>query len=105
MKADVDGITGEGTSIELTIPDAKLWSDTAPNLYTAKISAGDDDTVEIPFGIRQITCSNKGLFISGRETLLRGGCVHHDSGTAKHHRLSNGFVHADQSCETKTCLL
>ncbi|MBQ1290525.1 MAG: DUF4982 domain-containing protein, partial [Lachnospiraceae bacterium] len=23
---------------------------------------------------------NKGLFINGRETLLRGGCVHHDSG-------------------------
>ena len=80
VKADVNGITGEGTSIELTIPNAKLWSDKTPNLYTAKISAGEDDTVEIPFGIRQITWSNRGLFINGRETLLRGGCVHHDSG-------------------------
>ena len=80
VKADVDGITGEGTSFALTIPNAKLWSDETPYLYTAKITAGDNDTLEIPFGIRQITWSNKGLFINGRETLLRGGCVHHDSG-------------------------
>ena len=80
VKADVDGITGEGTSFELTIPNAKLWSDETPTLYTAKITAGEGDSVEIPFGIRQITWSNKGLFINGKETLLRGGCVHHDSG-------------------------
>ena len=80
VKADVDGITGEGTSFELTIPNAKLWSDGTPFLYTAKITAGEGDTMGIPFGIRQITWSNKGLFINGKETLLRGGCIHHDSG-------------------------
>ena len=80
VKADVGGISGEGTSFELTIPNAKLWSDDTPFLYTAKITAGEGDSVEIPFGIRQITWSNKGLFINGKETLLRGGCVHHDSG-------------------------
>ena len=80
IKADVDGVAGEGTSFELTIPDAKLWSDETPYLYTAKITAGEGDTVEIPFGIREIKWSNKGLFINGKETLLRGGCVHHDSG-------------------------
>lgn len=80
FKADVDGVCGEGTSFELTIPNAKLWSDETPYLYTAKITAGEGDTVEIPFGIRQIAWSNKGLFINGKETLLRGGCVHHDSG-------------------------
>ncbi len=80
VKAEVDGITGEGTSFELTIPNAKLWSDETPTLYTAKITAGEGDSVEIPFGIRQITWSNKGLFLNGKETLLRGGCVHHDSG-------------------------
>ena len=80
VKADVNGIIGEGTSIELTIPDAKLWSAETPNLYVARITAGEDDTAQIPFGIRQITWSNRGLFINGRETLLRGGCVHHDSG-------------------------
>ena len=80
VKAEVAGITGEGTSITLTIPNAKLWSDETPYLYNAKITAGEGDTMEIPFGIRQITWSNKGLFINGKETLLRGGCVHHDSG-------------------------
>ena len=79
VKAEVDGICGEGTEIRLTIPNAKLWSAEDPYLYTAKISAGED-TVEIPFGIREISWSKKGLFINGKETLLRGGCVHHDSG-------------------------
>ena len=65
---------------ELTIPDAKLWSAETPVLYTAKITAGEGDSTEIPFGIRQITWSTRGFFINGKETLLRGGCVHHDSG-------------------------
>ena len=67
----MDGITGEGTSFELTIPNAKLWSDETPTLYTAKITAGEGDSVEIPFGIRQITWSNKGLFLNGKETPAR----------------------------------
>lgn len=79
IKCAVAGVSGEGTSFELTIPNAKLWSDDEPNLYTAKISAGDDET-EMTFGIRKIEWSNKGLFINGKSTLLRGGCVHHDSG-------------------------
>ena len=80
VKADIDGIKGEGTDFEMTIPDAKLWSDETPYLYTAKITAGESDTTEVTFGIRSITWSNRGLFINGRETLLRGGCVHHDNG-------------------------
>ena len=80
IKAEVDGVTGEGTSFELTIPNAKLWSDETPYLYTATITAGKGDSTEIPFGIRKIEWSNKGLLINGKETLLRGGCVHHDSG-------------------------
>ena len=80
VRAEVAGVTGEGKSFELTIPDAKLWSDETPYLYTAKITVGGEDTVGIPFGIRKIEWSSKGLFINGKETLLRGGCIHHDSG-------------------------
>ncbi len=80
VKAEVSGVTGEGTRFELTIPDAKLWSVETPHLYTAKISAANVDETEVTFGIRKIEWSNKGLFINGKETLLRGGCVHHDSG-------------------------
>ncbi len=79
IKINVDGITGEGTDFELTIPNAKLWSENAPYLYTAKVTNGVDSE-EIQFGIRKVEWSNKGLFINGRETLLRGGCVHHDNG-------------------------
>lgn len=79
IKAEVENIIGEGTDFEMTIPDAKLWSAETPHLYTAKISAGEDET-EIKFGIRMITWSKQGFFINGQETLLRGGCVHHDHG-------------------------
>ncbi len=69
----------EGVSVELDIPNAKLWSDEAPNLYTCRVSNGEDE-LEEAFGIRKIEWSNKGLYINGKETLLRGGCVHHDNG-------------------------
>ena len=79
VKAEVEGVSGEGTCFELTIPNARLWSAETPDLYTAKITSSEDET-EVTFGIRQVTWSNKGLFINGKETLLRGGCIHHDSG-------------------------
>ncbi|MCD8286044.1 MAG: DUF4982 domain-containing protein, partial [Clostridia bacterium] len=60
---------------DATIPDAKLWSAESPHLYT--LICGD---ISIRFGIRRITWDNKGLYINGRETLLKGGCMHTDSG-------------------------
>ena len=79
VKVEVEGIDGEGTDFELTIPNAKLWSEATPTLYTAKVTNGADSE-EIQFGIRKVEWSSKGLFINGKETLLRGGCVHHDNG-------------------------
>ena len=74
----------EGTSVQITIPDARLWSDESPELYRCHVTLRDgDETVdetEEMFGIRKITYSNKGLFINGQETLLRGACVHADNG-------------------------
>nr|AFN84582.1 beta-galactosidase [uncultured bacterium scaffold00056] len=71
--------SGEGQNVELDIPDAKLWDNERPNLYICRVSNGEDELEEV-FGIRMIEWSGKGLFINGKETLLRGGCVHHDSG-------------------------
>lgn len=79
ITAEIEGVTGSGTDFELVIPKARLWSENEPQLYTAKIKTHDDEA-EISFGIRKIEWSNKGLFINGVETLLRGGCIHHDSG-------------------------
>lgn len=76
--------SGKGASCEMEIKGAKLWSDETPNLYTCRVTLTENgemmDVVNENFGIRIIEWSPKGLFINGRETLLRGGCVHHDNG-------------------------
>ena len=75
---------GEGADLTLSIPDAKLWDAEHPNLYTCRVTLKDGETVldeaETTFGIRAIEYSPKGLFINGKETLLRGGCIHSDNG-------------------------
>lgn len=83
--AIVTGTIPSGSAgIEISVPDARLWSEDAPNLYTyhvAQVVNGvvtDEDTGT--FGIRKVEWSPKGLFINGKETLLRGGCVHSDNG-------------------------
>ncbi len=60
---------------DIEIPNAKLWDAQHPHLYRCKIN-----DAEVTFGIRQITWNNNGLFINGENTLLRGGCIHHDHG-------------------------
>lgn len=76
---DGETVIASGVPGEITVPGAKLWSDETPNLYTCRATVGTD-AVEEKFGIREIKWSPKGLFINGKETLLRGGCVHHDHG-------------------------
>ena len=73
-----------GNDSEVVIDNAKLWSEDTPELYEAVVTLECDgqivDEVTERFGIRKVTWSNKGLFINGVNTLLRGGCVHHDNG-------------------------
>lgn len=73
-----------GSRTEIDIPNAKLWSDITPNLYQCRVTLTENgavvDEVTESFGIRLVEWSSKGLFINGVETLLRGGCVHHDNG-------------------------
>jgi hypothetical protein len=75
---------GEGDDIVFDIPSAKLWSDETPYLYTCSVTLVENgetvDEITENFGIRKVEWSNKGLFINGKETLLRGGCIHHDNG-------------------------
>ena len=72
---------GTGSDLELEIPKGALWSAEEPNLYQCRVTLREgnrvvDEAVE-SFGIRLVTWSPKGLFVNGKETLLRGGCVHH----------------------------
>lgn len=75
----------DGDDIEITIPEAKLWNDEHPNLYTAEVTlTKDGETLEVQnveFGVRDLQWSpEKGLVVNGESVLLRGGCVHHDNG-------------------------
>ena len=76
--------TADGTNVTLQVPGAKLWSEKDPKLYTCRVTLSENgkivDAAEETFGIRKITWDNKGFYINGVSTLLRGGCVHHDHG-------------------------
>lgn len=69
-----------GRSGEFTIKNAKLWSAETPYLYRCVATLGNE-SLETTFGIRKLEWSAKtGLLVNGQETLLRGGCIHHDNG-------------------------
>lgn len=70
---------GVGAEADIIVPDARLWSADTPHLYTCKVTVEGDEAMTT-FGIRVVTWDNKGFYINGKRTLLRGGCVHHDNG-------------------------
>ena len=80
LNGDVIVAAAKGENVEIDIPNARLWSEDAPNLYTCRVTLENGETAEDRFGIRQVTWNNTGLYINGKRTLLRGGCVHHDNG-------------------------
>lgn len=69
----------EGNDVELTIDKVQLWSAETPYLYTVRVTVGND-TVEDRFGVRKVEYNRTGLYVNGINTLLRGGCLHHDNG-------------------------
>lgn len=87
---DADGkvvvsVAGVDAKAQIEVPNANLWSEGTPYLYTAKVTllsdAGEElETVEEIFGIRTISWDPKGFYVNGKNTLLRGGCIHHDNG-------------------------
>lgn len=77
---DGQKIIASGTPGEFRIENAKLWGENHPHLYTCIVKSAEDEQ-KIDFGIRKIEWSAQtGLLINGEETLLRGGCIHHDNG-------------------------
>ena len=68
------------TSIQLTVPNAKLWTAETPYLYSCKAEK-DGKTIQMEFGIRLLEWdAKKGFCVNGERILLRGGCIHHDHG-------------------------
>jgi len=71
---------------EMKVLRPELWLLAAPQLYTLKSRVKSGDTVvdetETPFGIRTATFdANKGFFLNGISTKLKGVCIHHDAGS------------------------
>ncbi|MBQ6564535.1 MAG: glycoside hydrolase family 2 protein, partial [Clostridia bacterium] len=80
----------------LTVDRPLLWSAEEPCLYRLQVRVrekgtykthmipmenGTEDAESVLFGIRTIEADVKhGLRISGKETKLKGGCLHHDNG-------------------------
>lgn len=83
---DKDTVVAEGTGVKQTlhIQSGKLWTAETPHLYQCRVRLLEKgevlDEEAVTFGLRTIAWSPKGLFINGKETLLRGACIHHDNG-------------------------
>lgn len=96
---DADGVEVASATAETTVAlrekgvlraDAqvqspKLWSPDSPYLYTVRtrLFQGDRllDENEVRIGFRTVTVDpDKGLFINGRHTLIKGVCCHQDFG-------------------------
>ncbi len=81
---DGDKIIAEGEN-DLVIKSPSLWSPESPHLYSLKteiISEGKVcDVLYTPFGVRYFSFDpDKGFFLNGIPTKLKGVCVHHDAG-------------------------
>ena len=76
--------SGTGTHLMLTVPNARLWSDEDPHLYSWRATLMEDgrtiDEATGTFGIRLLRWGTDGFFVNGKRTLLRGGCIHADNG-------------------------
>jgi beta-galactosidase len=77
---------GDSISQLLTVTSPRLWSDSTPVLYqlrsTILFEGRKLDEVLTTFGIRSLTFDkDKGFFINGRSTKLKGVCVHQDAGS------------------------
>ncbi len=70
---------------EITIQNPNIWDIETPNMYrlVSEIIVNDVvvDRSETPFGIRSIAFDkDKGFFLNGKNTLIKGVCLHHDGG-------------------------
>ena len=60
----------DGTAVlQLTIPDGRLWSMDAPNLYTCRAIFGND-SAETTFGVRTLEWGVHGLLLNGERVIL-----------------------------------
>ena len=78
IKSRVEETDGE-ISMDIVLPNVKLWSPDSPYLYSFRVRFGADEET-VSFGIRSLTWGKDGICINGKRTILRGACIHHDNG-------------------------
>lgn len=71
--------------VKITVPSAELWSPDTSTMYNLVCHSFKDcricDALNIPFGIRTISFdADKGFFLNGINTKIKGVCIHHDAG-------------------------
>ncbi len=69
----------------MLVKNPELWSIDNPNLYNVVtkvyVNGKLTETNETTTGVRQLTYdANKGFFLNGVNTKLKGVCIHHDAG-------------------------
>ncbi|WP_111706197.1 glycoside hydrolase family 2 TIM barrel-domain containing protein [Lutibacter citreus] len=88
QKSDDLNLAGEDTN-EFTqtfkVTNPKLWDTENPNMYKAVTSIMQNgkiiDEYTTPFGIRSLRFdAKKGFFLNGKNTIVKGICIHHDGG-------------------------
>lgn len=84
-KLNLEGEKDNSFTQSFTVANPKLWDTETPNMYkavTSIFSKGQKiDEYTTPFGIRSIRFDkDKGFFLNGKSTYVKGVCLHHDGG-------------------------
>lgn len=82
---DVKYLTGRPIEQTFIVENPRLWSPETPDLYLARTTLKDGDTVldvyDTRFGIRTVEfIPEKGFYLNGKPRKFQGVCNHHDLG-------------------------
>ena len=76
-QVSLTGADGTKANVEISVPNAQLWSAEIPSLYTVRIIQRDADGNEemafsTKYGFRSIEIKNSLLYVNGQRVLLKG---------------------------------
>jgi beta-galactosidase len=77
---------GQRATQRVIVPQPRLWSDRTPELYrlrsTLELDGSALDETTTTFGVRRLEFDpDRGLFVNGQPTKLKGVCLHQDAGS------------------------
>ena len=74
-------VNGGRASLEIDVPDARLWSTEDPHLYPLSVTLDDGpvrDVYHLDIGIREVKVDGDKLLLNGKPVFLRGFGKHED---------------------------